>query len=643
MCKRPFYAARPIFWITLLAEILRLLLIQSPDIWGDEAYTYARVSGTYRQLILALRETVFAPLHYQAMWVIGHYFWLTPPVLRMLAIISGILIVPAIYFLARQLVSRQAANLVALFTACSAYMLVYSRDAKMYPEFWLCGILSVGLFIRWLRRGDATGYLAWLAASLAMVGLDSLGFIILALAPILQISAKRPTWKKAVLTLAGLTIVSAGPAIYYNHFNKLVARSQEDQFSEGTGTMWVAPYNQGRTGFEHLRYLVSTYLVSWEWPRAQDIAAINPRMLFWLKWATVGLLVMAAVGLLPWWHRLRSRMRGGWRTGLWLAVWLIVPTYVFYCRSLRPFLSPLEIGKHLAGNRLGMAGGILAGVLIVAWLWQTIGWRGLLRAAGRLAIIIAVVLGLCQIIYRISPPSAEGSIWFPRYLAINWPAFAIALCWAISRIPLRAVRLAVVGLLLVVNLQRFVNRICLSVNVDARGHWIVEGTEPPLDLMAQDVVDSDTPRREMIGRRLVTWRPHSDTRTYVMHEPAEIGHPGEGTLLSPPGRYYLAVLGLIIRPVDDTRGLMMPRQVFQIDENTRPRFIAQDVAGSAQIHRVIVWEKIDPNDPSQPDMLIRLLGAKWHLLNEMQFPVQQHWRGTQTRTLRRREYVLRGL
>lgn len=698
---RAWLACRPIFWITLLGAMLRLLFVQSPAIWCDEALTYGRSSGTYRQLILALRDTAFAPLHYQAIWVIGHYFWLTPPVLRLIAILSGILTVPAIYFLARQLVTRKVANLVALFTACSAYMLVYSRDAKMYPEFWFCCIVSMGFFICWLRRGGFTGYLVWLAASVAMVGLDALGFIVLALAPILQISAKKPSWKKAVWTLAGMVIVSAGPTIYYNHFNRLVTKTQDENLTQGTGTFWVGWYNQGRTGFDHLLYMSSSYLFSWEWPRVhdatgmeppQDESLVDPQVLFWLKVSAVVFLAAGAVGLLPW----RSRhggarvLRGGWRTVLWLSVWMIVPVYGFFCRSVQPFPSPLDIGGYFGGHWVAMVACILASAAILAGLWPRYGkwiatiamlgllliwnvlllprnaqmddhivssgllifggaalavghnrWIGRLRMAGRIAIILAVVMGFCLIIYRISPADPVGSIWIPRYMAVIWPAFAVVFCWAITRIPIRAVRLAVVGLLLAVNLQRFINRVCLSVNMDARGNWIVEGTEPPFDLIAKDVVDSDTPRQDTIGKRTVIWHPRSDTRTYVMSEPLGIGHPGTGAIWSWPGKYYLAILSGITPPADNDFHSPLPRNVFSINQNVRPMGIARDLARSKQIQRVIVWDVLEPEGWSQPDMLIRQLGTKWDFISQMVFPVQMHWLGTQTKTLRRREYVRR--
>ena len=108
--------------------------------------------------------------------------------------IAGVLMIPAMYFLARQLAGRRVANLAAPFTACSAYMLVYSRDAKMYAEFWLFGVLTIGCFVWWLERGGTTGWLAWVACGLAMVGLDTLGLMIVALLPIFLLTSRKIHW-----------------------------------------------------------------------------------------------------------------------------------------------------------------------------------------------------------------------------------------------------------------------------------------------------------------------------------------------------------------------------------------------------------------------------------------------------------------
>ena len=99
--------------------------------------TYMRISGTYRQLLDRLEEDGFAPLHYELYWVMKQIHpAMTPIFMRLVPALCGTLMVPVMYWLAAQLVSRRAAIVTALFTACGAYVLGYSRNSKMYMDFW---------------------------------------------------------------------------------------------------------------------------------------------------------------------------------------------------------------------------------------------------------------------------------------------------------------------------------------------------------------------------------------------------------------------------------------------------------------------------------------------------------------------------
>jgi hypothetical protein len=187
--------------LTIIAGCLRFASIDKPSIWGDEAATWRRISGTYQQMLDELRTAGFMPGNYLLTWWIKDGFpiwgkyeytprsylpdmesrffrrlnegrdpamlprmvWTpthrlvpggitpTPLVMRFIPALCGTLMVPAMYFLASHLVSRRTALLAALFTCCSAYMLNYSRDAKMYMQLWFFATLHVGCLLWWLE------------------------------------------------------------------------------------------------------------------------------------------------------------------------------------------------------------------------------------------------------------------------------------------------------------------------------------------------------------------------------------------------------------------------------------------------------------------------------------------------------------
>ena len=155
--------------IILLGGSLRFAYLTRPCLWGDEALTFGRVASGYQDLLDVLQRDGFVPLHYELYWLIGRFFVLTPWTMRLVPALAGTLMVPAMYFLARQMLTRQAALAAALLTACSAYMLAYSRDAKMYMDFWLFLTLHIASLLWWLRSGRRVAWLAWVAAGVAMV------------------------------------------------------------------------------------------------------------------------------------------------------------------------------------------------------------------------------------------------------------------------------------------------------------------------------------------------------------------------------------------------------------------------------------------------------------------------------------------
>src|SRR4051812_45229577 len=86
--------------LTAVAAVFRFTRLDLPPLWGDEAFTYSRVAGTYRDLLDVLQYNGFGPLHYELYWAIGRRFFLSPFVMRFPTALAGTLMVPAMYFLA---------------------------------------------------------------------------------------------------------------------------------------------------------------------------------------------------------------------------------------------------------------------------------------------------------------------------------------------------------------------------------------------------------------------------------------------------------------------------------------------------------------------------------------------------------------
>jgi hypothetical protein len=377
--------------IVLVGAVLRFSTLSRPILWGDESATLSRVTGSFADLCGVLQADGFAPLHYELYWWLRSHFIMTPFMMRLVPAIAGTLTVPAMYFLARQLAGRRVAILAALFTACSAWMLNYSRDAKMYAELWLFATLSYGCFLWWCRTGGRIAWWAWVASSVAMVGFQSLGFVVLGVEAIWYLTQHRVHWRASLAYLLGLCVISAGPLGYYHYFN---------QWHSGDGIGWIDNYNAGRDGIDLTVNLASSFLLKYEFPGAAHRGTPSPTA---MRLAAAGLTLATAVvlvGALPWRARRPEQSPitllptelppQPWsRVLLWLGVGIVLPVYGFYCASMPEFMTPAGWATGLST----LVGHQWATVLLVAVAVAAFSMPGR-EFPATLAVFALVLLGL---------------------------------------------------------------------------------------------------------------------------------------------------------------------------------------------------------------------------------------------------------
>ena len=645
------------FWIllalTVFGCILRFLFLGRPTLWIDEGFTYWRVTGSYRELVDILREGGFTPLHYQAIWVLGRLTSLSPFFLRLIPAVCGTLMVPAMYFLARQFVSRQTALLVAAFAACSAYLLNYSRDAKMYMECWLFATLHVGCLAWWLRTRKTTAWLGWVAAGLGMVGMQAVSLFLLAIEPVLLLSSRRLKWWTTLLFLAGLAVIAAGPVGYYKGFNKWGKNIEKTGWNRASGLGWVDWYNSGRHGWDYLRYPATAFGSNWEWPKPREEDKVDPRVLVPLKCAITALAVMLALGLFPW-PRVREGdgvvvwWSGGvdadsttpppdysttspppwWRSAFWLLSWIVVPLWIFHATSADRVVSPTDWLGELA-NAIGPATGAFAivGVVVLLAAFSCCGTT-MRQRVGKTLMLAAVLAGVFLACYAVTEAVdlRVGSVWVPRYLAVVWPALAVGACALLMRLSGRPLRFVAVALLLGLNLANFAARLIVP-------------TEAPLDKVAADVVAAQS--------------PDAPVRTFLGYAAATAA-PLSGSMLDVPGRYYLCqAAGVRLRPGEFLAGNFefqpegfLKASGIRLLAGTSPWVVRKELDASPQVRRVVLWEKFNQRVPPEEEAgvvsdsaLLESLGPGWKRTDERWYHVYINANWQWRYAYRRREYV----
>ncbi len=156
--------------LTILAAALRFATIGGQSYWIDESITVHEMHLSFGALLHSVRvnETT-PPLYFVLAWIWAKLFGTGEIGLRSLSALAGTALVPVAYLAARELVSRRAGQLAALFAAVSPFLIWYSQEARSYMLFGLfCG-LSVLFWARARREPSRRNLALWAAASVLAV------------------------------------------------------------------------------------------------------------------------------------------------------------------------------------------------------------------------------------------------------------------------------------------------------------------------------------------------------------------------------------------------------------------------------------------------------------------------------------------
>lgn len=683
--------------MTIIGGGLRFLALDRPSLWGDEAATYQRICGTYRQLIDMLQDAWFPPLHYQLYFWLSRHISMDPFGMRLTPAIAGTVMIPAMYFLARQMVSVRDSLMTAAFTAASAYMLSYSRDGKMYMEFWLFVALSTGCLMWWLRTSGSTAYLAWIASALAMVGLHGMGFAMLAVHVLFFLTGRRVSGLKCVALVAGLLVICAGDAVHYGAFNEVADQIKQRGWG-ASGIEWTDTRNRGEPTPLIVADSIAAYLFSFLWIQEKPPGAVVPGLPTVMAWMFAGIVALLVVGAMPWGRRLRgaslasesTAIESRWRTALWLGMWIVVPAYAFYCASNNTPVSPgywiEQFGIAIGGRWLVL----LAGIISACALTQvtTHAWK-LLAAL----LVGGVLWALGTAIFR--PGENAASDWYVRWgmhLMQPWMfgglLGATAALWfdrsgetigqrvvASTRFVLVVAGVLVICALLYVGIEGYFERRGFvlaregSPDVGRKSIWMPRWlaivwpavaivvsvlfmrlpTRPlrwsaiacliALNLAqftARLTAGSEAPMAR-IATDIIAGKDDGDVRTYV-----QLGQygaaPGMAGIQDRSGGYYLYRL---------TKTKSSPREFLhneiwsemRVRSNVDPQAVAGEVNGSSKVKRLVVWNYYRTPKPVTDDLLLSELGPNWRAAGDEVHPVRTFWNWAEFYKYRRREFV----
>jgi len=139
--------------IVLIGLFLRVYQLGTQSIWYDEAFSISLSKMSLSQMVQATTADVHPPFYY----LILHYwvalFGTSAVAVRLLSVLFGVLAIPMIYVVGRQLFNKEAGLVGALILALSSFNIWFSQETRMYSLMVFLALLSMYFFLCFLQRG----------------------------------------------------------------------------------------------------------------------------------------------------------------------------------------------------------------------------------------------------------------------------------------------------------------------------------------------------------------------------------------------------------------------------------------------------------------------------------------------------------
>jgi 4-amino-4-deoxy-L-arabinose transferase-like glycosyltransferase len=192
-----------------VAAVLRFFRLGHPSLWIDEIFTWLASGGGGTLTARDLLGDVHGPLYTLAVHASSRSFGPGEWALRLPSALAGVLMVPAMAWLAARWLGRATAAPAAWFTAASPFLVRYSQEARGYSWLMLGTCASAALLLELRRRCDARTVAAWFGAT-AFGALSHPAFALLAPIELRWWLAGESATRRARLSwLGGVTVALA--------------------------------------------------------------------------------------------------------------------------------------------------------------------------------------------------------------------------------------------------------------------------------------------------------------------------------------------------------------------------------------------------------------------------------------------------
>jgi uncharacterized membrane protein len=152
--------------IIIFGSVLRLYQIGRESLWFDELFPLWASRLPLRELLIEVPASGHPPLYY----LIGHLVFAisTNDIwIRMISLTAGIVTIPIMYLLGRELFSKKTGLWTASLAAASPILVWYSREATDYSLLIALSAVSILFLARSVNRGGAGNCAGYVIATMA--------------------------------------------------------------------------------------------------------------------------------------------------------------------------------------------------------------------------------------------------------------------------------------------------------------------------------------------------------------------------------------------------------------------------------------------------------------------------------------------
>jgi len=164
--------------IVLIGAFLRVYHLGTQSIWFDEAYSVGLSSLSVPQIVQAAAADVQPPLYYLLLHYWMMVFGTSESAVRLLSVLFGVLAIPMIYVVGRQLFNKETGLVGALILALSSFNIYYSQETRMYSLMALLALLSMYFFWRFLRQSNLVSSVGYVLSTTLLVYTHYYGFFV---------------------------------------------------------------------------------------------------------------------------------------------------------------------------------------------------------------------------------------------------------------------------------------------------------------------------------------------------------------------------------------------------------------------------------------------------------------------------------